>query len=421
METSADIAARSAAGHRHPYLARAILFGAVWAAFFAFGVYLRTLMPWDRLADLHGLDYTAYGMFWSDYTRIFMPAFRHPFLNFFTAPLPLFGGRLLELGPWPYWCFLLAVFAAVMAAAALMVHATLRAAGTGRGEALAGTALFLSFSYTWLLAACPESFPLACLAGLLTLRWGLSPHSERGTAGKVGWCALTLLNGGITTTNGVKVVLAYLAARGLTRRRLVRLLLGGVALAAAAGTAVLLRYLLFNLTHAETKLHLSAGYVHSLESFTHPDLKEWLRLVWLFFSEPVVTHGDALGVSRLARPYGSVLAPAAVAALYAAAAIGAWRMRRQRLVKMALAMCLVDVALHLALRWGLDEGQVYCGHWLYTPALLAALLPATCTGRLRQLALAGLFALALILFACGAYAFATACTGCVNSRNTLRD
>ena len=80
------------------------VFCSVWVAFFAFGVYLRTMMPWDEIANLHGLDYTAHGIFFSDYRRIFMPGFRHPFLAFITAPLPLFGGRLLELGLWPYWC-----------------------------------------------------------------------------------------------------------------------------------------------------------------------------------------------------------------------------------------------------------------------------------------------------------------------------
>ena len=125
----------------------------------------------------------------SDHTRILTPVFRHLFLYLITAPLSLFGRRILEIGgPWPYWCFLLTFFSAVMAGAVMLVHATLSAVqGAGRGTAVAGTALFFSFSYTWLLAACPESYPLACLAGLLVLRWGLVCIASRGKVKNFEW------------------------------------------------------------------------------------------------------------------------------------------------------------------------------------------------------------------------------------------
>ncbi len=385
-----------------------IVFCVIWAAFFAFGIYLRTLMPWDRIANLHGLDYIAHGMFFSDYRRIFMPAFRHPFLAFITAPLPLFGGRLLEFGQWPYWCFLFAVFSAVMAGAVMLVYHTLKAVpDMKRIDAAAGTALFLSFSYTWLLAACPESFPLACAAGLLVLRWGLSPSSSHGKVGRLGWFALAVLNGGITTTNVVKVVLAFLAARGITRRRLLHLAAMGALLALVVLLAMCFRYFCFNITHDASKEYFSDGMVKSTYSFVKLDLGQWLNCVWNFFSEPIATHGDALSVYHLKRPYCSLLMPFAVIALYAAAAIGAWRARRQPLVKMVLAMIIVDIVLHIVMKWGLDEGHIYCGHWLYTPAILAAMLPATCTGKARKIILAGLFVLASTIFISGVYAFAT--------------
>ena len=385
-----------------------IAFCAIWASFFAFGVYLRTMMPWDSIASLHGLDYIAHGIFFSDYRRIFMPGFRHPLLALITAPLPLFGGRLLEFGQWPYWCFLFAVFSAVMAGAVMLVYSTLKAvSGMKRIDAAAGTALYMSFSYTWLLAACPESFTLACAAGLLVLRWGVSPVSSRGKAGNIGWFALAVLNGGITTTNVVKVVLAFLAARGITRRRLLRLAVMGAILAAAVFLAMGIRYFLFNITHDVSKEHFSDGMVKSMVSFAKLDFGQWLECTWNFFAEPVVTHGDALSVFHLERPYGSLLAPLSVITLYVAAAIGAWRARRQTIVKMVLAMHIVDILLHVVMTWGLDEGHIYCGHWLYTPAILAAMLPATCTGKARKFILAGLFALASVIFICGAYAFAT--------------
>ncbi len=396
---------------RKKRLVRGIAFGAIWMVFLTFGIFLRAIMPWDHLVELHGLDYTGQGILFSDHTRILTPVFRHLFLYLITAPLSLFGRRILDVGgPWPYWCFLLTFFSAVMAGAVMLVHATLSAVqGAGRGTAVAGTALFFSFSYTWLLAACPESYPLACLAGLLVLRWGLSPMSSRGWTGRAGWCALTLLNGGITTSNGVKVVLAYLAARGLTRRRLVRAALVVAAVVATMLVAILIRYLFFNMTHNATKSCVSEGVSESLTLFrSNLDVWSWLSLAASFFSEPIVTHGDMLTVNHLVRPYGNILAPLAVLTLYGLAAAGAWRAWKHPLVKMTLAMFSLDFLLHIVLRWGLDEGHIYCGHWLYMPALLAAMLPVTCTGRARRICVAVLCMLALAIFACGAHAFVTA-------------
>ena len=398
---------------RKTWLLRGIVFGTIWAAFFAFGILVRSMMPWDRVVELHSFDYTAQGIFFADYTRILTPMFRHLLMPFITAPLPLFGRRILEVGgPWPYWCFLLFVFSAVMTGVTMLVYAILKAVqGAGRWGAAAGTALFLSFSYTWLLAACPESYPLACLAALLVLRWGQSPVSSRGWTGRAGWCALAVLNGGITTSNGVKVAFAFLAARGITRRRLMKIAIILASIVTIMLLGIWIRYFLFNLTHDETKPYISEGLVNSMAPLCanlNVDFKTWLSHVINFFSEPIVTHGDALTVQYLVRPYGNILAPLAVTMLYAVALVGAWRARRQLIIKMTLAMFMVDFLLHIVMRWGLDEGQIYCGHWLYAPAIMAAMLPITCTGRVRRACLAGLFALALAIFACGIQSFVTA-------------
>ena len=392
------------ARHLLPYMP----FVCLWAAFFAFGLHLRALMPWEALTHLHGLDYWWHGLTFSNYHFIGMASFRHPLLGLITAPLSLFGQRLSELGVWPYWCFILAVFAAVMAGAVFLVYSILKAVhGSGRGEAAAGAALFASFSYTWLLAGCPESFPLACLALLLTLRWGLPPRSSDGMTATIGWYALAILNGGITLSNAAKVILAFLAAHGFTRRRIARIALV-CAIAAAVGLCIiLLRYLLYWFTHGETKAALSYGLINSISHIHGFDLRTYLSLVASFFTEPIITHGDSLTENILSRPYETLLAPISVAALYVAAAFGAWRARRQPLVKMVLAMFSVDFMLHLIMRWGLNEGHIYCGHWFFAPALLAAMLPMTFTGRFRICTNLLLFLLAMTIFVCGIRSFVT--------------
>lgn len=365
-------------------------------------------MPWDAQAQLHGLDYGFYGDGFSRCRWIFSASFRHPLLGMFTAPVSLLGERMFTLGPWPYWGFLLSVFSAVMAGCTMLVYAVLnRAEGAGRTCAAAGAVLFASFSYTWFLAACPESFPLACLAGLLVLLWGVLPCSKQdGKAMRAGWIALAVLNGGITVTNGMKVVLAYLAVRGFSWRRVARLAIMLAAIALLALCVILLRYALFRITTGNAKANLSDGLIQSFQFVGGVSgMHEWLSKIASCFSESIVTHGDPLDQNDISRPYGNIFVSWAVAALYVSAAISACRLWRHGLVRLVLAMFCVDILLHVVVSWGLVEGHIYCGHWLYAPAILAALLPTSFQGRWRRVLTAGMFVLAALLFAGGVSSF----------------
>ena len=392
------------------FLRRAIPWLLLWGAFLAFGIFLRTNMPWDGIPELHGLDYGGHGIVFSDYRWIAVANFRHPLLGLFTAPLPLFGQRLLAHGAWPFWIFLLVVFAAIMTVAAYLLHSTLsKVVGMGRCGALAGTVLFVSFSYTWLLAACPESFPIACVAALLVLRWGMSNESSaNGRIARIGWCALAIFNGGVTATNGIKVILAFFAVRGITRKRVYHVAcLCAVALIIVM-VAILGRYAINWLAHGAAKANLSDGWTNSFLSFCHGlDVKTRWSLIANFFSEPIITHGDPLAQNHLSRPYVFAAEHVVVVLLYVLAAAGGWLGRRHVLVRMILSMFLVDFLLHVVLFWGMDEGHIYCGHWLYAPAMLAAFLPSLLAGWLRRGVLALLFVLACAIFTFGAYQFAT--------------
>ena len=219
---------------------------------------------------------------------------------------------------------------------------------------------------------------------------------------------MAVLNGGITVTNGLKVVLAYLVVRGFSWRRVARLATVLAIIVLLALGVILLRYALFRIMTGYAKANLSDGLVQSFQ-FVGGEfgMQERLSKIATCFSEPIVTHGDPLGQNNISRPYGNLIVPWAVALLYVSAAIGAWRLRRHGLVRLVLAMFCVDFLLHVVISWGLSEGHIYCGHWLYAPAILAALLPTSFKGRWRHVMTAGFFVLALVLFAGGVSSFVT--------------
>ena len=382
----------------------------LWAAFCGFGVYLRAQIPWDDcLFELHGLDYGIHGYKLSHYHWIGQLNFRHPLFPFLMSPVILFGQRLLNLGNWPYWGFLCLVFSGVMTGATALVHGLVRRVPGADGWTAAGAAaLFASFSYTWFLAACPESFPIACAALLLLPWWATHPQIRNPKVRKWGWIALAFLNGGITLTHAVKAALAYLADRGFAWKRIGRLSLVGAAVLLCGAGVILVRYALARWLGGVDKTNISDGIVYSLSSFSaFVDVRTAAHWLAHFFSEPIVTHGDSLSANHLTRSYSCVWASVSVAALYALAVWGCWRGRRLRLTRILLAMFAVDFALHILLLWGLEEGHIYCGHWFFLPAILAAILPTTFKGRARRFLTVFLFLLALVLFLLGAGHFSS--------------
>ena len=217
---------------------------------------------------------------------------------------------------------------------------------------------------------------------------------------------MAVLNGGITVTNGIKVVLAYLVVRGFSWRRVARLATILATIVLLASVIILARYAMFRISTGGAKANLSDGLVQSFQFIERGiGIQERLSKIASCFSEPIVTHGDPLEENIISRPYGTVVVPWAIVALYVSAAIGACRLWRHVLVRLVLAMFSVDLMLHVVVSWGLAEGHIYCGHWLYVPAILSALLPTSFKGRWRSMATAGVFVLALVLFVGGVVSF----------------
>ena len=99
---------------------------------------------------------------------------------------------------------------------------------------------------------------------------------------------------------------------------------------------------------------------------------ERLRMLEMFFCEPIVPHGVPFTVSKIVQGYASAGPYVVCGAVYALAAFGAWRLRRTRLLRVLAAMFAVDALIHLAFFWGMEEAQIFCPHWFYALPILWA-------------------------------------------------
>jgi hypothetical protein len=198
---------------------------------------------------------------------------------------------------------------------------------------------------------------------------GRQPLQGKGVYDKLVWFLLFVVATGITLTQGAKVVLAYLVSRRMTKRDWICLASGAAAAVLAAVGFYVVKLMLLG-SGGRT---VSSAFADLFSCIPHDlTIVQRLRMLEMFFFEPIVPHGVPYSVSEIVVAYSSWWQYALCAAIYLATAVGAYRMRSTLLVKMIVVMFCVDAVIHLVMFWGMSEAQIYCGHWFYVLPILIA-------------------------------------------------
>jgi len=381
-------------------------------AFVLFGTWVRAQMPFPigcgRDTEIYSFDFLNYALQLSDYQYIGYGRFRHPLWGWLMSPVPLFGQRLLQFGQGVFWTYLLVIFATFGVLAAMLMRRLLRQClGLSPLETFACLALYCSFAHVWLLAGMPETFGLSLLLALALLNWAMTPSLRQyGKLDTAGWATLAVLAGGVTSTQGLKALIAYALAGQATIRKLVRsaLLLGALALLVVGVFYLRMR---LRVSADPNAPGLDAAW-QSLFGHIAPaslSLAERLRLVGVFFSEPLILRGEPFDTRVITGGYDSWLQPALLVLMWLVVVSSLWLNRSHLLVRLIAGMFAVDVLIHFVIGWGLTETQLYGGHWMYAPPLLAGLLFGKLAPRARKGYAIALLVLAALYFGCNLHGY----------------
>ena len=196
------------------------------------------------------------------------------------------------------------------------------------------------------------------------------------------WAVMAVASGAVTITNVVKPPIAWVCGlvgfsglRKLTRRHVI--LLAALPL---GGFAALFLYGVIKWVFVH-KIGIAAGVGSIVKGVLEfmPDsipLKERLWYSWQsFFCEPICLHGSVIAHPVVEGGYATWLPHLVVAVILGLAAWSVIRSWRRPLVRAIVGMISFDFALHLVLGWGINEGQLYCGHWFWALPILIGLLP----------------------------------------------
>lgn len=212
---------------------------------------------------------------------------------------------------------------------------------------LIGLAVWLSFPVTWLMAAIPESFPVAqlVLVGSLYLMNDTVAMKDgvKSTAGIKSVMLLGILNGMVTLTNGLKPILAYLITSN-NRRSVMKVGLAMIIIALCGAVFFYVRSLFCERSYL-------SGIAMTLSWI--PDERNFMEELYGFFIKPV-------GLLQ-----SLIIYPLCIYSLC--------RFKSSDsvvLLQMLVSFASVDVLLHLVVGWGMSEPWVFAPHWLFILPIL---------------------------------------------------
>ena len=305
---------------------------------------------------------------------------RHPFLKLILLPMIVFGTMLkAAFGTKAKLFFYLLIFNAVTAKSVQLVFRYLcDVCEITINRAVLLSILFALFFTNIILSFTPESFPISQMLMLTGIVW-MSSHLDA----KISFSRLLLLsflNLGITTTNIVKIVIAYWFTNDTVFHRLKSLLLVGVSIASLYGVYFLLCLCLFLPQDKTVKQLINEqyiGYNQIAEPFKYPFFSsEFVGIAFDgFWSPALIAPKIDIGADLSIPELKDILAPQLGAYRWSKRGIsvcflllflaGLFLNLRQRHVQILVFAFGFDVFLHLVLLFGYRENHIYAAHWMF--------------------------------------------------------
>ena len=312
------------------------LWGCLYAAFFAVAIIVRNYVIDSGATEIWGWDYHTFLEQIQDWGYISYFGFRHPGLGVVLSPLVAFE----HLWSGAY----LVVMPGVAVLTAYLIH---RMAG------LLGLVVWISFPVTWLMAAIPESFPVAQLALVGSLFLLSEKHPSQDNGGSIQRVLLlSAVNGMVTLTNGLKPFLAYVL--GCRNRRKL------MAIGFVVGLVALGGFAFFFIRSIVCGRSCLSGIAMTLSWI--PEKRNLLQELYGFFIRPV-------GLIQ-----SFVIYPLLACSLFSLRLHDS-----QILIRNLLAFFSVDAFLHLVVGWGMPEPWVFAPHWIFMiPIIIGKGLPLNC-------------------------------------------
>lgn len=333
----------------------------------------------------------------SDFVHHLHPTIRHALLDVLVSPLAIINTLLAPLGN--YTSVLLAIMTCACSSTTFlyMYKICRELLGLSSFDAISVCTLFFSIGYAMLSSFVPESYPLSMMMLVVSL-YELGKCKVLGcaisTSKRIG---LFLITTGITTTNGIKVLLMdYYRVRNM-KTFFPYFIKAGIVVGIVCGSIYIAEKMVSNRvntlqsaplmnTEAISNSHSNPTEVVADKrstpgflAFFNFDIPLVRSVTDNFLGETFVLHENhLLEDPSKNRPlfveYASIWSRVLqifILLLFVVGVIVGWR---GTILRMALVTLSIELILHIAMRWALNEVYIMGPHWLFVvPVAVASL------------------------------------------------
>ena len=318
----------------------------LWGAFLAVGMIVRHNVSPDSTYELYGYDYGTYTVNFASYGFMTYMPFRHPLLGLFSIPFISISGWLVKTSPQIYFILLHAMFA---------MFGTLSTWFVWKIGGLVAVLLFLTIPFVWIATATPESYAISMCVLLAVVWWTKFQecYCKSVIVKGIVWAVLFIVAGGVTLTNGLKVVIAYAISNKLSRRQWKWFAIASLGLLFLGIAFFAFRMWMWNVTHPDMQksIWVSIGQTLARSQVDMTFFERLKAIACNFFLFPL--------------SMGNQFAALWAVLVYVAAVASAWATRRTRIVWVMCGMFAVDVAIHIICGWALNEAWIFSPHWVW--------------------------------------------------------
>ena len=326
----------------------------------------------NDLPEMLGYDTSAHMMIehkMISLQHLFSWNFRHPLLNLLFLP-PLLVDYFLSLFDFNYKWEIFTIYSSLIASyTGLLLYKILSTICTKR-TAILLLILFYSFAHTILLSIQVDSFIYSMLF-LVMLLLVYTTNNHNIYINNMLFLALT----GTTLTNIVKYAIYSFF---ISKRRIKETLL-----TFSKSTILFLCIFLSTIPDLFNRLfikHLGVKYSLLAQTMDYrgTTLNEIHLFVTNFISEPLIFHykenllyaNDTINLP----PYSNIICNLIIFGIICLSFFSIILNYKNKIIKLFISFFSVDIFIHYVVGYGIEEGQLFCGHWFFFIPLLLGLL-----------------------------------------------
>ena len=328
----------------------------------------------DAIPEMLGYDTTAHMMVehkMISLQHIFSWNFRHPLLNFLFLP-PLLVDYFLSLFHFNFKWEIFTIYSSLISSFTGLLLYKILSIICAKRTAIILLILFYSFAHTILLSIQVDSFIYSMLfLVMLLLVYITNKHNIY--INNVLFFALT----GTTLTNIVKfAVYAYFISQKKIKETL---------LTFCKSSILFLCIFLFTIPDLFNRLfiqHLGLKYSIMAQTMDYrgTTLNKMALFITNFISEPFIFHykenllyaNDTINLP----PYSNILCNITIIAIVSLSIVSIIINYRNKVVQLFVSFFTIDIIIHYIIGYGIEEGQLFCGHWFFFTPILLGLLEA---------------------------------------------